>query len=339
MSLFDKPLSAKRRESLARRLSRIGSPSMERSVSSAVESFRALSFARYDLMSSFRIRLGFAYLNSVPAGSSASDRRLPDADARPPATRIVTSRGAALRLELTALALAQARASRAGVRLASIPVRAQTRSERGWVDLIASPTQRPLAGRVSISELDKRQRHVQTALRTLAAAGLVELPAPRGTKTVFDGFVLGNEEGPGSRADAGLIEYRVPTLKEHTFAIPAAVITQGWVHVLEDSEINLLLMIACGQGTLPDPTHVAVPGDVRLLQYGIGRDSYSNAHATLKDLGLIEVVEVGRHEDGRVIEYGKHDGEAHVHRLRLLLDGFGRPAHATLVDVLRERCA
>jgi len=79
-----------------------------------------------------------------------------------------------------------------------------------------------------------------------------------------------------------------------------------------------------------------VAGDVGLLQYGIGRESYSNAQATLEGLGLIEVLEVGRHEEGHVIGYGTEDGEAHVHRLRLLRDGFGQPAHATLIDVLKE---
>ncbi len=152
---------------------------------------------------------------------------------------------------------------------------------------------------------------------------------------MFDGFRLANEEGRGARRRASLLDYRVPA-GEPAFDLPSEFISQGWIHVLEDSEINLLLMVACGLGTLPDPSHVAIPGDVRLLQYGIGRDSYSTAHATLEELGLLEVIPVGRHDDGQVVGYGEEGVDAHVHRLRLRTEGFERSAHPTLVDALRN---
>lgn len=104
-----------------------------------------------------------------------------------------------------------------------------------------------------------------------------------------------------------------------TFKVPAAFMTNGWIHVLEDSEIALLLMTACGRGRNPGENDVAIPGEVRLRQYGISRDSFE-AHYLLKQLGLLHVDEVGRHEDGRAEDYSQ-DG-AHLHRLRLVAEGF-----------------
>ena len=41
---------------------------------------------------------------------------------------------------------------------------------------------------------------------------------------------------------------------------PISLISNGWVHVLEDSEISLLLMVACGLGRLQlEDGAVAIP--------------------------------------------------------------------------------
>ena len=196
---FGRDLATKRRASLTKRLERASCPAMEESVTSALASFAALTSNSRGMIQPLRIRNGFVYQPAGDSPHSASDRRLPEPVDRPPATRIATSRGAALRLELTGLALFQSRPGRQDTRLNDVPVRARLSSEHGWADLIASQARRESPRGGSISELDKRQRQVQTALKNLAAAGLVELPSPRGSKTMFDGFRLANEEGRGAR--------------------------------------------------------------------------------------------------------------------------------------------
>jgi hypothetical protein len=75
-------------------------------------------------------------------------------------------------------------------------------------------------------------------------------------------------------------------------------VMNGWLHVLEDSEITLLLMVACGRGTLVatseadiSPGEVAIPAEVRLRRYGIHRDPFSAARKTLEWFGLLDVRE------------------------------------------------
>jgi hypothetical protein len=101
-------------------------------------------------------------------------------------------------------------------------------------------------------------------------------------------------------------------------------VMNGWLHVLEDSEITLLLMVACGRGTLVatseaaiSPGEVAIPAEVRLRRYGIHRDPFSAARKTLEWFGLLDVREVARHFDGR-----GEDGAARLHRLSVTPRGF-----------------
>jgi hypothetical protein len=102
------------------------------------------------------------------------------------------------------------------------------------------------------------------------------------------------------------------------------------LHVLEDTEIAFVLMVACGLGSLRDEDGIAIPADVRLLHYGIGRDAY-DAHLMLNCLGLLDVSTPGRHLDGKVQDY--HGGEPPaLHRLKLLAEGFEQDA----VEALRK---
>ena len=126
---------------------------------------------------------------------------------------------------------------------------------------------------------------------------------------------------------------------EPTFLLPEGFISRGWVHVLEDSEINVLLMAACGWGGLStEDGAIAVPSEVRLRRYGISRDSFGAAHPMLEKFGLLSVIEVGRHDDGRSVGYGE-DGAAHVHRLRLLPGGFEEDAFPKVSEVIEQELA
>ena len=334
-----RPVPKKLAASLTKRLSRLEAMHQSDAVTMARRAFAAIAPER-TYLGELRLRHGFAYLEDPSSSPGLSDRSAPPREQRPPATRVSNSRGVALRLELLALAAAQSR-YRAGSR----PKNERglkpfsTTSQDGWVDLLATPTTRSGSGRHSSGVLDKKLRQVQTALTTLEAAGLVELPNRNRVANIFEGFELLNEVGP--RLTGPPVPYDVPRQHERVFALPAAFITQGWIHVLEDSEIALLLMVASGQGGLPNQGgKIAVPADVRLLHYGISRGAYGDAHVVLNKLGLLEVEEVGRNEAGQAIDYAEEGAE--LHRLLVTRDGFAVEAVPQTIKTLqyeRDRVA
>lgn len=338
---FRRPLSPKRRKSLERRLERLvragGAMGLSTSARSATAAWQVATGGT-GLLSPLLLRDGFAYLTK-PSSVDPSDRRLPPPENRPPATRIMTPRGAALRLELIALAYAQAThrpGSRVGNSLPLAPRRADALPV-GWRDLVASSSVRYSTTNVSVSVNDKKLRQLYKALDGLAAAGLVRLRTTAGPKIEREGFELLDERGPAARPGMELLDYAVPTSKESVFALPSGLINNGWVHLLEDGELALLLMVACRRGANPGETDVAVPGDTRVHHYGIGRDVYTSAHFTLREFGLLHVEELGRRDDGRAIGFDDDPAEAQLHRLRLLPDGFAEPAWEKVPAAIRER--
>jgi hypothetical protein len=280
------------------------------------------------------LRPRFVYKDE-PAPGDASDRCLPDEQHRPPASRLVSPRGAVLRLYLTAVAEAQTRC-RPGTRpVNSRPlVPTDGRETPAWVDLIASSATPSRSGRTVMSVLDKKLRQLHTALGRLAEPGirLVDLPHGQEPHGTYEEFQLLDEGGDRSVGEP--ISYRVPKPNETVFTIPTSLVTQGWIHVLEDTEITLLLMVACGRGSLPDEKPwIAIPGDTRLGHYGIGRDAFGHATLMLRRLGLLHIMEGSlRHLDGRVVDHREGE-EPRLHRLKLNLDGFNQPA----VQVLNEQ--
>jgi hypothetical protein len=127
-------------------------------------------------------------------------------------------------------------------------------------------------------------------------------------------------------------DYAVPKKTDSSvFSLPATLITKGWLHVLEDSELALLMMVACGRGSEPFGAGVVtVPGDTRLLHYGIARDPFTSAHRTLEQFGLLEVEKVGRWGDGRAMESNKV-----LHRLKLLPAGLNDGALPAVRQALK----
>jgi hypothetical protein len=236
----------------------------------------------------------------------------------------------ALSFELIAVAVAQA-GQKPGAKMVSNPVPVWPERSHdmpiGWIDLVASDAKASGQGRNFLTENDKKLRHVQNALQVLEEAELVRLPNRSAAKEPYEGFLLLDERGG---RDAGEpLDYRVPQARESCLHVPSSFISNGWVHVLEDSEISLLLMVACGIGRLQlEDGVIAIPAVVRSLQYGIGRDSFGSACHMLEAAGLLHVEKVARHADGRAQEY-LQEGAA-LHRLRLLPDGFDRAAVETL---------
>lgn len=315
-------LSVKQRAALEKRLARL--ELLRGSVGDVLSRFDQ-GFGTVD---SLRLREGFAYRADVDPTREASDRSAPPREERPPASRLVSPRGGALRLELTALAAAQTMPPKKRPRFelsVGHPVGPETGLPRSWAHMLASPAVHG-EGSVNVSRMDKRVRQARAALRTIASQGL---------GVVGDEFALLQEDALPGRSDTA--DYRQPRAVDPTFVLPGDFINNGWVHVLEDSEILLLLMVACRKGRLDgiDP-EIAIPSGVRLLNYGIARDSYGAAHRNLKQFGLLDVSEVGRYDDGRVIDFGTEDGTMMVHRLALRPEGFGRIAHATVTGAIER---
>ncbi len=271
-----------------------------------------------------RLRDGYVFqATAVP--QSSSDRSLPPPNHRPPATSLISPRGSALRFHLLAIAEAQLQ-SRAGQASKNRrPVRAYSGDGVAWTDLLTSSASDAASGRTAMNVREKKVRQIISSLDRLAERGLVELPNRNKGAGKYEGFQLLDEtrsHGPGLDP----IPYRTPKAKESTLSLPIDFVLQGWLHVLEDTEIAMLLMIACGRGSI-DPSKVAIPAGVRLGNYGIGRDAFE-AHKRLANLDLIRVEEVGRHQDGRAEDFSTEG--ASLHRLSLNEPGFSALAHEAL---------
>jgi hypothetical protein len=325
---FTRPPTAKQRVQLEGRLHRLSRPGHIARIDQVYKSMRG------DLPSAgLAFRSGFSFRGEGIDGD-ASDRKAPPRELRPPATRLITSRGAALRFAVTLLAFVQTeRKPGAKARLKEFGIEITGNSRvLGWADLIAADAADSNSGGVFLTARDKRARSVRNALTALEEAGLVSVPGKPGARNRFEEFILLNERGIEAVGEAE--EYRVPTNSESTFDMPAGFVTNGWLHVLEDSEIALLLMVACRRRGWIDNGLLVVPSDVRLRNYGIHRDAYSSARKTLEWFGLLRVEEMGRHGDGRA-----ENSELRVHRLGLMPSGFEEPAAKTMISALSYQIA
>ncbi|KRE72668.1 hypothetical protein ASG77_08355 [Arthrobacter sp. Soil762] len=185
-------------------------------------------------------------------------------------------------------------------------------------------------GLTTLEAKDKRARSVRASLKRLETAGLIRFARSEGKRGDFENYDLLDERGSSGEQQL----YKVPGLKEPVATLPPGFILNSWVHVLEDSELALLLMVACGIGSLSGPS-VSIPAETRLLHYGIGRDPYSRARKTLELFGLLNVEEVKRHRDGKT-----EGGENHfLHRFALRTRGFDEDALPTVTAVLKEQLA
>ena len=277
------------------------------------------------------VRTGFSYRDQS-TGVEGSDRSAPPREVRPPATRLMSPRGAALRLALTLLAVVQStRKPGAKARIAELGIEVGGDSRRpGWSDFISADATDSNRGGVFLTARDKRARSVRSALLALADAGLVSIPGAPGERNRFEDFIVLNEEGVAAVGEHE--EYRVPTRSDATFTMPHGFVANGWIHVLADTEIAVLLMVACRKGGWPENGLLVMPPDVRLQQYGIHRDGFSSARKTLEWFGLLRVEEIGRYGDGRA-----ERGELRIHRLGLALEGFEQPAATEVVRALTEQ--
>jgi hypothetical protein len=328
-------LNAKDREAIEKRLSRL--EKLEPEAERAADKFGEVAGGRQHLI----VRRAFVVRpeEGLPQ-REASDRSLPPRPERPPATRLTSPRGIALRFYLIALFLAQSRSPGEKPRNL-LPLR-DPDAPVSWVDLVATPAERARGGLTSVSIPEKKLRQVHDALKRLAGedADLVSLPNRTKPVRTYEGFLLQNESGARYLPTQPLNgPYTVPSKKAETLRLPAGLFKNGWIHVLEDSELTMLLMIASLHADYPLSPYVYVEGDIRLTRYGVGRDAYQS-HQLLESLGLIEVEEdLNRRRSntpGKVAGYTPTDPPK-LHRFCLLPSGFQQPAIAKMRQVLEAR--
>ncbi len=144
-------------------------------------------------------------------------------------------------------------------------------------------------GRVYSGQREKKLRQAHDALRRPSSpeVQLVRLPNfQRAATGKYEGFLLMREGGaPAGGGDNQF--YPVPTAESKTLYLPGGLFLNGWIHVLEDSELTFPLMLACLRSRF-DKMPVFASSEVRLLQFGLGRDAY-DSHHVLSRLGLLKV--------------------------------------------------
>lgn len=325
---FTRPPNTREREKYERRLQRLERPGYVEDLEKIAASFPGTLPA-----TGLTLRHGFSYLDKG-ISADASDRKAPPPEMRPPATRLIAGRGGALRFELMLIAVAQAnRKAGARARLNDLSIESVgSAGSLGWTDLLSADAVDSQNRDAYITARVKRARSVRSALNSLEAAGLVVISERQGARGRYENLLLLNESGREALGEVE--EYRVPRAADPTFTMPVGFISNGWLHVLEDSEIALLLMVACGKGGFDDAGLTVIDSQIRLRHYGIHRDSFSAARKTLEWFGLLHVEEVGRHDDGRAEE-----AELRVHRLGLIREGFDEPAPHVVVNALRTQLA
>jgi hypothetical protein len=279
-----------------------------------------------------RIRPEFA-MRAEPAEprGELTDRLLPPRAERPPATRLVSPRGIALRLYLTALFVAQSRP--AGTTPVNRLPLADADAPVSWIDLIATTSEPRRYG----TQRQLKLRQVHDALRRLSdpdlqLVGLPNLDRPATAK--YEGFVLRHEAGaPAGGGDNA--RYTVPSVESKTMYLPGGLFSSGWIHVLEDTELAFLLMVSCLRSRSDKPL-VFATSEARLLQFGLGRDAYSS-HRLLARLGLVGV-HPGPHPGRRLGKAGRYlkSDPPKLHRFELLNDGFDRPAIPVTREILAQ---
>jgi hypothetical protein len=271
-----------------------------------------------------RIRTEFAMRNepAQPTGD-LTDRLLPPRAERPAATKLVSPRGIALRLYLTALFVMQSRPPSTVPR--NTLLLANSDAPVSWIDLLATTSESRRYS--SARQLKLRQLH--DALRRLQSpeVQLVRLPNYQSQSVGrYEYFQLLHEAGDSQ-------PYSVPSDDSKTLYLPRGLFDNGWIHVLEDTELAFLLMLAClrsRSGNVP----VFATSETRLLQFGLGRDAY-DSHRLLSDFGLVKV-HPGPHPGRRLGKAGRYlkSDPPKPHRFELLNDGFEEPAILTARQAL-----
>jgi hypothetical protein len=208
------------------------------------------------------------------------------------------------------------------------PLASRPGGKVSWIDLLASDAKPYGKGKHRMGVAAKKTRQIVSAIDRLAKQELVELTGTGepGAKK-YEGFLLMNEGG--SRPHGPNIPYTVPVVPpEQAFPIPVALFTNGWIHILEDSELAFILMMAAFHHAMGGGAF-SIDADTRLLRFGMKHDGYE-AHMMLSRLGLVAVTPDDRRRPDGTVEDFRSEGTGLYHVLRFTPEGFDRDAFTTL---------
>lgn len=274
-----------------------------------------------------RLRDEFIRRATPAPRSSYSDRSAVSPEDRPASTRLMSPNGIALKLILIALFEAQSR-TKPGQKPDGnpTPLVGRSTSEHSWSRYIASGARASGEGKHRMGSADKKLRTLRDTLDRLETEGLIDCPRRSEPKDKQEGFLLNREDAMRGQDGAG---YRVPADGDVFFTVPVTLFTNGWIYVLEDSELALLLIGARLRRRHGDSGQ-RLSGAARVLHYGLSRDAFS-AHRMLDNIKLMEVLpDEARWIDGRHVEdYAKRGSKPHS--LRFLPEGLEENGPSTLL--------
>ncbi|MER7047310.1 hypothetical protein [Streptomyces jumonjinensis] len=236
-------------------------------------------------------------------------------DGQSPLTQLVNPRGIALRFYLLAVFEAQCRLA---VGTPWSNTRGLADGRPSWTDMIAvdgaydvtTGTYMPDTKQGRTMQ-DVRLRQVQGALKTLEEfdpqRSLVTLPrAKNGSRRLYNEFVLMSEEGRGGLQTPHV--YTVPDKgkgwnghRTLTLTIPTDFFLNGWVQILNPSEIATWLVLRELSQYAPKAhaeKGVYLYGDKRSAIFNLKRDAWEDSCRMLRALGLIRYARLGNPAEG-----------------------------------------
>ncbi|MFD8782573.1 hypothetical protein [Kitasatospora sp. NPDC059599] len=274
------------------------------------------------------IRIRRAYYRHDDPMSVKDERRGLPHDLQPPAARLITPKGVALKLHLMMIFATQCQVAPMG-KYRPIPLDGD--GGLSWRRLVTAPSTSGTGARSNTADANKR-RQLTRALDALApdAPGekrLVDLPGQAKSASRYENIQLLKEDGSSNAAET--VHHRVPGAKRDYIEVPVAFFTQGWVQVLTSTEIVAYLMwLDVSAFPLHDEPYYS--GVERAGHFGLNRDAYE----THNPLGAFHLVNVerpeGRHDDGKYEGYGSgasaESGRPPCHRITPNIAGLDRAA-------------
>lgn len=276
------------------------------------------------------LRRSFVAL-AAPLRGDLSDAHPPSPASGPPLARLIRPRGVALRTALTAIFVAQCST---GTPAALGDLRVEPTDEQlGWRDLVCVPAEHRPDTVQAATVTDNRIRQVKAALDLLAkpSLGLLSLPRAGTARQRYDQLRLLNEGGVRPAGQAP--DYQIPRSNEVVMTMPADFFLNGWLSILDDSEIAAWLMFrhrhqALGGGV--DTAGVELSGADRLATYVLKRTIWDQ-HRILRLMGLMRHDgDDRRRSDGTVDDF-LDEGPGSRHRFHMIDTPLGEPAaHSAL---------
>ena len=278
-----------------------------------------------------RVRSSFIALTR-PLSGPMSDSSPPPEASRPPLARLITSKGLALRTALTSLFVAQCSLTSPANLQGKVPNPED--DSLGWRHLVLAPAVHDPDSVRAVRLLDNQVRQIKRAFDRLAGAeiGIVEQRRRGVPRKRYEEMQLLHEGGV--RATGPAPAYRLPKADEPTVDFPIDFFLNGWLNVLEDSEIASWLMFRhrCGSPSAYAAGYAGVElsGEDRLATYGLARTVW-DTHQLLGVLGLVVHQADGRRRrDGSVEDYNSM-GKGVRHRFRMADTPLGDPAMVSAI--------